>query len=228
MGSPLERRRAEGRRRSDARDTRALRGLLHDLGHEITTLSYLVEAVRGDVGLPADSSYRLELLSLEMARLLDIIRHGLNGLDSAAGAEPIKVRELATQLARLAELGYEADVRLLPGPEATAFVNPVVLWRVLSNLVDNAARAAGSGGRVTVAIHPAETVTRVEVADTGPGFGWVPPGEASLGLEVVTSLLAACGGTLAVDSPPGGGTCVRIGLPAGAGSPARAGAGLGG
>ena len=69
MGSPLERRRSEGRRVSDHRDALALRGLLHDLGHEVTTLSYLVEAVRGDVSLPADSGYRLELLSLEMSRL---------------------------------------------------------------------------------------------------------------------------------------------------------------
>jgi hypothetical protein len=48
MGSPLERRGSGGRRLSDSRDARALRGLLHDLGHEITTLSYLVEAVRTD------------------------------------------------------------------------------------------------------------------------------------------------------------------------------------
>ena len=42
----------------------------------MTTLSYLVEAVRGDIDLPADAGYRLELLSLEMSRLRDIIRHG--------------------------------------------------------------------------------------------------------------------------------------------------------
>lgn len=39
----------------------------------MTTLSYLVEAVRGDVELPGDAESRLELLSLEMSRLLDII-----------------------------------------------------------------------------------------------------------------------------------------------------------
>jgi hypothetical protein len=39
----------------------------------MTTLSYLVEAVRGDVDLPGDAGNRLELLSLEMSRLLDII-----------------------------------------------------------------------------------------------------------------------------------------------------------
>lgn len=212
MGSPLERRQARGRRQSDGRDTRALRGLLHDLGHEMTTLSYLVEAVRGDVSLPDDSSYRLELLSLEMARLLDIIRHGLSGMDTSA-AEPVKVREMTIQLARLAQLAYAADVTLRPGPEATSRINPVVLWRVLSNVVDNAARAAGPSGRVVMDIHH-NGRTVIDVTDDGPGFGASPPGLASLGLDIVTSLLESAGGSLMIGSPPAaGGTTVTVVLP---------------
>ena len=222
MGSPLERRRTGGRRSSDARDVRELRGLLHDLGHEITTLSYLVEAVRGDVSLPQDSSYRLELLSLEMTRLLEIIRHGLAGLDAPPDAEPVRLRDLATQLARLAELAYEPEVRLLPGPQATAQVNPVVLWRVLSNVVDNAVRAAGPAGTVTLAVRHGPSPA-IEVSDSGPGFGRAAPGTASLGLDVVTSLLEACGGSLQVESPPGQGATVRILLPNAAVAAARAG-----
>jgi signal transduction histidine kinase len=227
MGSPLERRRTGGRRNSDARDVRALRGLLHDVGHEITTLSFLVEAIRGDISLPEDSSYRLELLSLEMARLQAIIRHGLAGLDTPADAEPVRLRDLASQLARLAELAYEAEVRLLPGPQVTAQINPIVLWRVLSNVVDNAARAAGPAGKVTLAV-PSGSSPAVEVTDSGPGFGRGAPGTASLGLDVVTSLLEACGGSLEVASPSGGGTTVRILLPQEAAVPTQATARLGG
>jgi signal transduction histidine kinase len=212
MGSPLERRRSAGRRVTDARDVRALRGLLHDLGHEMTTLTYLVEAVRGDVGLPDDSSYRLELLSLEMSRLLDIIRYGLNGIDGPEQAEPVKLREMASQLIQLAQVAYQADVTLRPGQEATAHISPVVLWRVLSNVVDNAARAAGPGGWVKLAIH-SNGRTVVDVADSGPGFGASPPGDASLGLDIVTSLLESCGGSLAVESPSSGGTLVRVVMP---------------
>jgi signal transduction histidine kinase len=220
MGSPLERRRTEGRRLSDNRDTRALRGLLHDLGHEITTLSYLVEAVRGDVSLPDDSSYRLELLSLEMTRLLDIINHGLNGA-AAGAAEPVSVRDLAAQLTSLAQLAYRAEVALLPGADAAVTVNPVLLWRVLSNVVDNAARAAGSTGRVTLAIRQdGETV--IDVTDNGPGFGAGPHGAASLGLDVVTSLLESCDGSLAIVAAPGGGTTVLVTLPADAAAPSWA------
>jgi signal transduction histidine kinase len=212
MGSPLERRRTGGRRVSDNRDVRALRGLLHDLGHEVTTLSYLVDAIRGDTALPSDSGYRLELLSLEMSRMRDIIRHGLAG-DGAGDAAPVNVQDLAAQLTKLAQAAYPADVTLLPGAAAVVTISPVLLWRVLSNLVENAARAAGRTGTVTVAVRQAGT-TVIDVTDDGPGFGAGPPGTASLGLEVVTALLESCGGALAVQAPPQGGTSVLVALPA--------------
>lgn len=225
LGSPLERRHSHGRRRSDDRDTRALQGLLHDLGHEMTTLSYLVEAVRGDVALPDDSSNRLELLSLEMSRLLSIIRQGLNGVH-AASPEPVEVRQMLAELTRLAQLTYEADVCLLPGQQTSAFVNPLLLWRVLSNVVDNAARAAGRGGSVTLSVHQ-YIKTVIEITDDGPGFTAGPPGTASLGLEVVTSLLESFGGSMAVEPAPGGGTTVRVLLPREVAAVASAGVGTG-
>jgi signal transduction histidine kinase len=213
MGSPLERRRTGGRRVSDNRDVRALRGLLHDLGHEVTTLSYLVDAIRGDTALPSDSGYRLELLSLEMSRMRDIIRHGLAG-DGVGDAAPVNVQDLAAQLTKLAQAVYPADVTLLPGAAAVVTISPVLLWRVLSNIVENAARAAGRTGTVTVAVRQART-TVIDVTDDGPGFGAGPPGIASLGLEIVTALLESCGGALAIEAPPQGGTSVLVALPAG-------------
>lgn len=227
MGSPLERRRGRGRRRFDDHDTAAIRGLLHDLGHEMTALSFLVEAVRGDVKVPGESSSRLELLSLEVSRLLDIISDGLGEGALAGRAELVELRPMAAQLARLAVLAHGAHVAVLPGPELTATVNPVLLWRVLSNLVDNAARAAGPAGNVTLEIQQ-DTKTIIDVADDGPGFGAGPPGTGSLGLEVITALLEACGGSLEVDSPPGGGARVRVIVPTEASATNRGGARVGG
>jgi signal transduction histidine kinase len=221
MGSPLERRRSGGRRLSDSRDARALRGLLHDLGHEITTLSYLVEAVRTDKTLPDDSQYRLELVSLEMSRLTDLIGQGLTG-DFAGGAEAVSVRDLLVQLTRLAGTAFATEVTLLPGADVTADVNPLLLWRVLSNLVVNAARAAGDRGHVVLAIRQ-DGGPVIEVTDDGPGFGAGPPGTASLGMGIVGSLLEACGGSLAVSAPAGGGTVASVALPAPRGAPLRLG-----
>src|SRR5260370_10241114 len=75
----LDRRAGQGRRGSDGRDVLAMRGLLHDLGHELTTLSYLAQAVRGDPALPSGSRARMELVSLEVSRLTDIVTHALTG-----------------------------------------------------------------------------------------------------------------------------------------------------
>ena len=87
------------------------------------------------------------------------------------------------------------------------------------NVVDNAARAAGRAGSVTMAVRQ-DGGPVIEVADNGPGFGAGPPGTASLGLGVVRSLLEACGGSLAIEVPPRGGTTVRVTLPAQVPSPA--------
>lgn len=193
----------------------------------MTALSFLVEAVRGDVTVPGESSSRLELLSLEVSRLLDIISDGLGEGALAGRAELVELRPMAAQLARLAVLAHGAHVALLPGPELTATVNPVLLWRVLSNLVDNAARAAGPAGNVTLEIQQ-DTKTIIDVADDGPGFGAGPPGTGSLGLEVITALLEACGGSLEVDSPPGGGARVRVIVPTEASATNKGGARVGG
>jgi len=210
-GRSLDRRRGTSRRASDGRDTLAIRGLLHDLGHEMTTLSYLVEAVRGDPALPGDSGARMELVSLEVSRLLEIIRQALSG---AGATDPIDVRAMASELARLASAASGTPVALRPGPAVNIKVSEALLWRVLANVVDNATRAAGEAGRVEVVIGQASQ-TVIDVIDDGPGFGNGQRGTASLGLRVTTSLLESCGGSLAVHSPAAGGTRVTIALPGG-------------
>lgn len=207
----LDRRRRPSRRTSDGRDTLAIRGLLHDLGHEMTTLSYLVEAVRGDPALPGDSGARMELVSVEVSRLLEIIRQALSG---TAATDPIDVRAMASELTRLAAAASGTPVVLRPGPAVTIKVSETLLWRALANVVDNATRAAGEAGRVEVVIGQASQ-TVIDVIDDGPGFGNGPRGTASLGLRVATSLLESCGGSLEVHSPAAGGSRVRIALPGG-------------
>ncbi len=189
----------------------------------MTTLSYLVEAVRGDVDLPEDAGFRLELLSLEMTRLLDVIAQEIPGREDAAAVGEVSLRSLAGQVTRLARVAHEAAVTLRPGPEVTILASPVLLWRVLTNVVDNAARAAGPAGRVEITVgRLAEPPPRavLEVLDNGPGFGHGPPGAASLGLGVVTTLLDSCGGGMEVEAPAGGGALVRIMIPVEPAAPA--------
>lgn len=174
----------------------------------MTTLSYLVEAVRADVDLPEDARFRLELLSLEMTRLLDVIAHEIPGREDAAAVGEVNLRSLAGQVTQLARIAHEAAVMLRPGPEVQVMASPVLLWRVLTNLVDNnAVRAAGPAGRVELTVGMlAEPPPRalLQVQDNGPGFGHGPPGAASLGLGVVTRLLESCRGSMEVEAPADG------------------------
>jgi len=208
-----DRRQGPGRRSSDGPDALAMHGLLHDLAHEMATLSYLVEAARGDPALTVDSGARLELIALELSRVLDIIAHGMSDEQPVETTDAVEVRALAEQVTQLARVAHDASVAVLPGPTVRIPVSAAVLWRVLSNVVDNAARAVGPAGRVEVAILRGKQAV-IEVTDDGPGFGNGPAGMASLGLRVAASLLASCGGNLEVGSPAVGGTQVRIVLPA--------------
>ena len=180
----------------------------------MTTLSYLVEAVRGEAALPEDSGLRMELLSLEMSRMLDIIDREMPSTREPDAVVPVGLRALAGQVTQLANVAHErTEVSLLPGGEVTVEASPALLWRVLTNVVDNAARAAGPGGIVEISVD-LDREAAIEVTDDGPGFSQGPPGTASLGLPVVKSLLESCDGRLEVHSPEAGGTTVRIVLPA--------------
>jgi signal transduction histidine kinase len=185
------------------------RGLMHDLGHQMMTLSLLADSVRDDSALSADSRHRMELVMQEMFRIVDVIADSI-----VPGAGPpvpaaIDLRELAGDVAQLAGLTYDTTVTVEPGRPALIRIGSTQLWRVLVNLVDNAARAAGPGGKVTIGIEQGRD-TIIEVTDNGQGFGGGPAGAAGLGLTVVRQLLDAVGGRLEVTNAPGRGTCMRV------------------
>lgn len=195
-------------------------GLLHDLGHQIMTVSLLADSLQADNELSAESRQRAELIVQEAGRALGMIADNAPAAATPAPAEVtqfIDVRVLAERITRLAGDTYDATVRLQPGPQAYMQVNPMLAWRVMANLVDNAALAAGPAGQVDISISRG-TGTVIEVTDNGPGYG---NSTAGRGLAVVRQLLAATGGRLNIDAGRGGtsvratfgGQCDRILVP---------------
>jgi signal transduction histidine kinase len=207
----------DGRHSGDSAGTQAdqdnlrIEGLLHDLGHQMMTLSLLTDSVRTDSTMSPDSRQRTLVVLQEMFRAMDLIADVVPGDGPVAspGSCLVDVRHLADEVAQLASLAYGTTVTVRPGRAVRLRSDVRLIWRVLTNLVDNAVRAAGSAGQVTITVL-AEPRAVIEIADNGPGFGLGPQGSAGLGMAVVRQLLEDADGTLEIADRPGGGACVRV------------------
>ena len=191
-----------------------IRGLLHDLGHQMMTLSLLAESVRDDRAMSAKSRRRMELVVQEMLRATDMINDSIAAENCRMGdpvASVVDVRDLAAEVAQLAGLAHETTITVRPdrSTRINIRISPTLLWRVLANLVDNSVRAAGPRGTVEISVEQ-DIDTVIEIADDGPGFGAGQRGMAGLGMSVVEQLLELAGGKLEVGGDPGGGTRVRV------------------
>jgi signal transduction histidine kinase len=114
---------------------------------------------------------------------------------------------------------------LEPLPPITCY--PAKLNQVVLNLLANAIDACPPGGKVTVRSRATPREAEIEVADTGcgidpsicdrifdPFFTTKPLGKGTgLGLSISYGIVRAHGGSIAVESTPGQGTCFTVRLP---------------
>jgi two-component system OmpR family sensor kinase len=102
---------------------------------------------------------------------------------------------------------------------------------VFGNLVANALTHTPAGTPVTVRVSTDTDAACVEIADSGPGIvaedrdrvferffradasRTRASGGSGLGLSIVSALVSAHGGTVAVDETPGGGATFTVRLP---------------
>ncbi|HTN52331.1 MAG TPA: ATP-binding protein [Anaeromyxobacter sp.] len=171
--------------------------------------------------------------------LLDLsrIQAGRIGLQ----AEPIEVGgllgEAAAAVRSTAEAGKVALAVEAPEQALRVLADPERLQLVLTNLLANALRHTGPGGRVTLRAAPERGGVRIEVCDTGEGiprehldrifdkFYRVPgasSGGVGLGLYICREIVQAHGGTMGVESAPGQGSTFWLTLPAAERQPAAA------
>jgi two-component system sensor histidine kinase RegB len=195
-------------------ELRELRGVVHDVGTGLSTLALLMAAARAGT---VSAFGLLELVEQETTRLLAVVHSGTPAaVDAPVPSEPVAVRGVLGPIARVAAHVGETSVRVLPGSDVAARVDPAVLSRVVTNLVDKAVRAAGPAGSVRLAVHRAGSGGQdvvIDVVDDGPGFPLGPPGSSRRGLELVNRLLTACGGRLELHEAAPRGTRARVVLP---------------
>jgi two-component system sensor histidine kinase MprB len=211
----------------------AQRQLVADASHELrtplTSIRTNIEVLAAENALSTEDRRRLvedlvgqlEELTLLMSDLVDLAR----------GDEP----DLATDDVRLDHLVVETVERArrnAPDKRFHVQVEPCVvhgmparLERAVMNLLDNAAKWSPQGGVVEVTLKDGE----LSVRDHGPGiaesdipfvfdrFYRAPaarglPG-SGLGLAIVRQVAESHGGAVAVESPNGGGACLRLRVP---------------
>jgi signal transduction histidine kinase len=207
--SPI--RRARPASNTDAGIGSDLRGVLHDVGHGLFTLSLLLDAARGAL-LPQLGDNAFDLVEEEVAQLLAMV-HG--STRRSAEPTPVGLRTLLEPFALMSRRTTLTKVWLRPGPESYVCTDPGMVWRIVANLVDNAIRAAGPLGNVEIVAEapPNCEYAMIDVIDDGPGFQRGPSGLANRGLTVVNRLLAACGGRLRIHEVAPHGTRMQVLLP---------------
>ncbi len=223
--------------------------LLAELGHELRTplstiigFAELMQAQQsgrsGRSGDRADRNY-LEDIIFCGRHLLGIIEATLEIARCEAGPvelreEPVAVGEVVDETFRLiSPLAERGGVALLRRPETSVlpllYCDRLRLRQILLNIVSNAVKFTGTGGRVEISADLADGLALV-VSDTGIGVEPMPaalsgdgqtgadgppprPG-AGLGLMLAEALTEQHGGSLTLRSAPALGTVARIAFPA--------------
>lgn len=135
-----------------------------------------------------------------------------NGV-KGAGAGPSNVSRVVSEAVAACCLTWPGDLFVTspPGPVLCA-LDPVILRRIISNVLSNATRAAGPSGVVAVEIKRDQGMTVVMVEDSGPGFGKIPQGHG-IGLAEVASNVIRYGGKIECGRGARGGVRVSLWLP---------------
>ncbi|MFQ5738320.1 MAG: ATP-binding protein [Acidobacteriota bacterium] len=162
-------------------------------------------------------------------RIKQLIDDVVLSRDGLLWSTAIDISELISQVARRVSADLRVGITCSYPQIGPIMVRgtEVRLWRVLHNLVLNAAEAVGEGGKVQIRLSLDQTGGRalIEVEDSGPGiaapyqtslftaFTTTKPGGNGLGLVVVRKLLQQLGGEVSFRSESGQGTIFLVSLP---------------
>lgn len=197
---------------SSVSDTHAheLVQLRHDL-RQYVAAGMLLTQLPGDEDLDPVVAVRLRRIG-ELFRQMQ----ELTAAPPPAQSEPptwvIDLVALVDECVAFTQLRHDVPVVVTVDEHVEVVVDPVMLRRAVNNVLDNATRAAGDGGKVRVGVRQADGGAVVEVTDDGDGFGRIPS-VSGQGMSIVDAALRACHGRLEISSGPGPGTTVRLLIP---------------
>jgi signal transduction histidine kinase len=195
------------------RREQSIREICHDLRNPIATISALAAAAITQLDSPVEGSTvrkRLEQIQQETRRMTQLVRQLL---EDASAPTLLDAAVVAGEVAASCQVTFPGTIQVMASAGSMVLVDEIGLRRSLSNLVENATRAAGPDGSVLVRVRRARGWIHCEVSDSGPRFGKGPSGTQSLGLTIVDRLARSHGGRLEVLESPLGGAMLRLSLP---------------
>ena len=191
-------------RATDNRDIDTIRALCHDLRQPLAAILLLSGSGEGDVGR------KMEVITDQARWLSQLVDTVLSDAAADEVAE-VDVTELAALAVLRARPTATCDIAVASGDPVYAWARPVALARAVCCVLDNACRAAGPGGNVTVTVESGPDAVHLVIEDDGPGLGKVAS-RTSLGLTTTRAMVAACNGTFHLRSAEAGGAVADIWL----------------
>jgi len=225
--------------RSDALKSTLLSAVSHELRTPLAAIKGSVSSLLEDETIvrwdPVQRREFLLTIDEETDRLTRLVADLLDLSRIEAGVlrpqrEPYALDELLwSTIARLApdvaarvQLRLPADLPLVP-------LDPILMDRVVGNLLENALKYSPPASPVTLAVRYRDDTVELIVTDRGPGvapdereriferFHRAAPTRAitglGLGLALSRALVAAHGGRIRVEAAPGGGAAFIVELP---------------
>lgn len=188
----------------------------HDIYHELATIKLLAQLLMDAPELAPESHRRARLIVGE-TRWLEQLQRAYDGVEDRPPSRgnptpPVRVDEVCAEVVDAMRLATLGRIHLTTEP-VSARVTRLTLWRALRNVLDNAVRAAGPNGTVTVAVGAGDGWATVQIDDDGPGFGRGDGGRSALGLHIVQEFVAAAGGQFEIRRGLMGGCCVVLQIP---------------
>lgn len=211
----------------------------HELRTPLTSVLGYLEILCDNVGLPPDVTAQLRVVRRNALRLRTLLSDLLHV--GQVGEGSLQLQRAPVDLVALVDEAVQAThpfaekcgmtVEVDSPDQLCAFVDEQRIRQVLDNLLSNAIKYGEASGMVSVVLRQRDDVFELEVSDTGMGIAqdevehvfdrFFRGSEAlerhlpgtGLGLNIVSSIVAAHDGSVSLDSEVGRGSTFRVGLP---------------
>ena len=217
------------------RKTVFINNLSHELKTPITSIGLATDVLKSQ--LPADSPY-VRILKEETDRMHRQIQRvlqtaELGKTDLLSELEPVEPEPfLRARLDSFSQRAAAQDTELVfkSDPLPAMATDRLLLTTAIDNLIDNALKYGGEGGRVTLSAKASNGGLNIQIRDTGPGISKTEQKQIfepyyrpqtdrhdvkgfGLGLSQVREIVRLLGGEVQVESTIGAGSTFQIYLP---------------